>query len=140
MENRSHALLAGLFTLLLVIAAGVVAIWVSKQNLPRVPYELIATSPVTGLSVQSEVRYQGVPVGNVESLRFVPEKPGKVLILIGIDPRTPITRATWAEIVIAGVTGISNVELRDDGTSTTRLDSSPGKIAQIPIRPITDCP
>ena len=135
MENRSHALLAGLFTLLLVIAAAVVSIWISKQNLPRVPFELIATSPVTGLSVQSQVRYQGVPVGSVESLRFVPEKPGKVLILIGIDPRTPITAATWAEIVIAGVTGISNVELRDDGTSTTRLTSTATKIQQIPIRP-----
>jgi len=135
MENRSHALLAGLFTLLLLIAAAVTAIWVSKQNLPRIPYELIATSPVTGLTVQSQVRYQGVPVGSVESLRFVPEKPGKVLILIGIDPRTPVTRATWAEIVIAGVTGISNVELRDDGTSTTRLDSSAANIQQIPIRP-----
>lgn len=135
MENRSHALLAGLFTLLLVIAAGVTAIWVSKQNLPRIPYELIATSPVTGLTVQSQVRYQGVPVGSVDSLRFVPDKPGKVLILIGIDPRTPITAATWAEIVIAGVTGISNVELRDDGTSTTRLESSANHIQQIPIRP-----
>lgn len=135
MENRSHALLAGLFTLLLVIAAAVTAIWVSKQNLPRIPYELIATSPVTGLSVQSKVRYQGVPVGNVESLRFVPEDPGKVLILIGIDPKTPITEATWAEIVIAGVTGISNVELRDDGTSKKRLVSSLDDIQQIPIRP-----
>lgn len=135
MENRSHALLAGLFTLLLVIAAGVTAIWVSKQNLPRIPYELIATSPVTGLSVQSKVRYQGVPVGNVESLRFVPEDPGKVLILIGIDPKTPITEATWAEIVIAGVTGISNVELRDDGTSKKRLVSSLNDMHQIPIRP-----
>ena len=135
MENRSHALLAGLFALLLTIAAGVTAIWVSKQNLPRIPYELIATSPVTGLSVQSQVRYQGVPVGNVESLRFVPEQPGKVLILISIDPSTPVTRATWAEIVIAGVTGISNVELRDDGTSMTRLESSATDIHQIPIRP-----
>lgn len=135
MENRSHALLAGLFALLLIIAAGVTAVWVSKQNLPRIPYELIATSPVTGLSVQSQVRYQGVPVGNVESLRFVPEQPGKVLILIGIDPSTPVTRATWAEIVIAGVTGISNVELRDDGTSTTRIESSATHIQQIPIRP-----
>lgn len=135
MENRSHALLAGLFALLLMIAAGVTAVWVSKQNLPRIPYELIATSPVTGLSVQSQVRYQGVPVGNVESLRFVPEKPGKVLISIGIDPKTPVTRGTWAEIVMAGVTGISNVELRDDGTSTTRLESSAANIQQIPIRP-----
>lgn len=135
MENRSHALLAGLFTLLLVIAAAVTAVWISKQNLPRIPYELIATSPVTGLTVQSQVRYQGVPVGSVESLRFVPEKPGKVLILIGIDPRTPITAATWAEIVIAGVTGISNVELRDDGSSTKPLLSSATNIQQIPIRP-----
>ena len=135
MENRSHALLAGLFTLLLVIASAITAIWISKQNLPRIPYELIATSPVTGLSVQSQVRYQGVPVGSVESLRFVPENPGKVLILIGIDPKTPITEATWAEIVIAGVTGISNVELRDDGTSTKRLVSSLDKMQQIPIRP-----
>jgi phospholipid/cholesterol/gamma-HCH transport system substrate-binding protein len=135
MENRSHALLAGLFTLLLVIASAITAVWISKQNLPRIPYELIATSPVTGLSVQSQVRYQGVPVGSVESLRFVPEKPGKVLILISIDPKTPITAATWAEIVIAGVTGISNVELRDDGTSKTRLVSSTDKIQQIPIRP-----
>ena len=65
MENRSHALMAGLFALLLMIAAGAAAVWVSKQNLPRIPYELIATSPVTGLSEQSQVRYQGVPVGNV---------------------------------------------------------------------------
>ncbi len=135
MENRSHALLAGLFTLVLVIAAAAVSIWISKQNLPRVPFELIATSPVTGLSVQSQVRYQGVAVGSVKSLRFVPEKPGKVLILIGIDPKTPITAATWAEIVIAGVTGISNVELRDDGTSTTRLTSTASNMQQIPIRP-----
>jgi|694.fasta_scaffold141810_3 phospholipid/cholesterol/gamma-HCH transport system substrate-binding protein len=135
MENRSHALMAGLFALLLTIAAGAAAVWVSKQNLPRIPYELIATSPVTGLSEQSQVRYQGVPVGNVESLRFVPEQPGKVLILISIDPRTPVTRATWAEIVIAGVTGISNVELRDDGTSRTRIESSATNIQQIPIRP-----
>lgn len=135
MENRSHALLAGLFTIVLVIAAALGSIWISKKNLPRVPFELIATSPVTGLSVQSEVRYQGVPVGSVEKLRFVPENPGKVLILIAIDPKTPVTSATWAEIVIAGVTGISNVELRDDGSSLTRLSSTESHIVQIPIRP-----
>jgi phospholipid/cholesterol/gamma-HCH transport system substrate-binding protein len=67
MENRSHALLAGLFTLLLVIAGAIGAVWVSKKNVPLLPYELVATSPVTGLSVQSAVRYQGVPVGRVQS-------------------------------------------------------------------------
>lgn len=135
MENRSHALLAGLFTLLLVIAGAIGAVWVSKKNVPLIPYELVASSPVTGLSVQSAVRYQGVPVGRVQSLRFMPDKPGQVRILIGIDPNTPLTESSWAEIVTAGVTGISNVELRDDGKSKKRLVSSVDKIQDIPIRP-----
>lgn len=135
MENRSHALLAGLFTLLLVIAGAIGAVWVSKKNVPLIPYELVASSPVTGLSVQSAVRYQGVPVGRVQSLRFMPDKPGQVRILIGIDPNTPLTESSWAEIVTAGVTGISNVELRDDGKSKKRLVSSAEKIQDIPIRP-----
>ncbi|MCX7223874.1 MAG: MlaD family protein, partial [Burkholderiales bacterium] len=134
MENRSHALLAGLFTLLLVIAGAIGAVWVSKKNVPLLPYELVATSPVTGLSVQSAVRYQGVPVGRVQSLRFMPDKPGQVRILIGVDPNTPLTESSWAEIVTAGVTGISNVELRDDGKSNKRLVSSPEHIQDIPIR------
>jgi phospholipid/cholesterol/gamma-HCH transport system substrate-binding protein len=135
MENRSHALLAGLFTLLLVIAGAIGAVWVSKKNVPLIPYELVASSPVTGLSVQSAVRYQGVPVGRVQSLRFMPDKPGQVRILIGVDPNTPLTESSWAEIVTAGVTGISNVELRDDGKSKKRLVSSADKIQDIPIRP-----
>lgn len=135
MENRSHALLAGLFTLLLVIAGAIGAVWVSKKNVPLIPYELVASSPVTGLSVQSVVRYQGVPVGRVQSLRFIPDKPGQVRILIGVDPNTPLTESSWAEIVTAGVTGISNVELRDDGKSTKRLISSANNIQDIPIRP-----
>ena len=135
MENRSHAMLAGLFTLVFLIAAAIAAIWISKKNVPLKPYELVASSPVTGLSVQSQVRYQGVPVGKVESLRFIEDKPGQVRILIGVDPKAPVTEATWAEIVTAGVTGISNVELRDNGTSKVRLESSAQHLAEIPIKP-----
>jgi phospholipid/cholesterol/gamma-HCH transport system substrate-binding protein len=135
MENRSHAMLAGLFTLVFLVAAAVAAIWISKKNVPLKLYELVASSPVTGLSIQSQVRYQGVPVGRVQSLRFIEDKPGQVRILIGVDPKAPVTEATWAEIVTTGVTGISNVELRDNGSSSVRLNSSPEHLAEIPIKP-----
>jgi phospholipid/cholesterol/gamma-HCH transport system substrate-binding protein len=36
----------------------------------------------------------------------MPDKPGQVRILIGVDPKTPLTESSWAEIVTAGVTGI----------------------------------
>jgi phospholipid/cholesterol/gamma-HCH transport system substrate-binding protein len=74
-------------------------------------------------------------VGKVQSLRFIEDKPGQVRILIGVDPKAPVTEATWAEIVTTGVTGISNVELRDNGSSTVRLDSSAEHLAEIPIKP-----
>lgn len=135
MENRSHAMMAGLFMIILLIGAAIAAIWISKKNVPLKPFELVATSPVTGLSVQSQVRYQGVPVGRVDALRFIQDKPGQVRILIGVAPNTPITTATWAEIVTAGVTGISNIELRDKGETHDRLESSAQHLAEIPIRP-----
>ena len=135
MENRSHALMAGLFVVLLSIAAAAAAIWISKKNIPLIPYELVSISPVTGLSVQSQVRYQGVPVGRVDSLRFIQDKPGQVRIMIGVDPNTPITDGTWGEIATAGVTGISNIELRDNGSSSTRVISSAQNIQEIPMRP-----
>ena len=50
MENRSHALMAGLFALILTIGGIAAAIWISKKNIPLSPYELVSTSPVTGLS------------------------------------------------------------------------------------------
>ena len=56
-------------------------------------------------------------------------------ILIGVDPKTPLTESSWAEIVTAGVTGISNIELRDDGKSSKLLVSSTDDLKFIPIRP-----
>jgi phospholipid/cholesterol/gamma-HCH transport system substrate-binding protein len=135
MENRSHALLAGLFTLAMLVAAAFAAIWIGRTNVQLMPYDLISNSPVTGLSVQSQVRYQGVPVGSVESLKFNQDMPGQIRIRIGINPKTPITTGTWAEIATQGVTGISNIELRDDGLSDVRLYSTPDHVHDIPMRP-----
>ena len=135
MENRSHALLAGLFTLALLVAAAFAAIWIGRSNVQLMPYDLISSSPVTGLSVQSQVRYQGVPVGSVESLKFSEDMPGQIRIRIGINPKTPITTGTWAEIATQGVTGISNIELRDDGLNDERLYSTKNHVQEIPMRP-----
>ncbi|CUJ57266.1 MlaD family protein [Achromobacter aegrifaciens] len=135
MENRSHALMAGIFTLALLAAAALVAIWIGRDRTQLQPYEIISATAVSGLNPQSTVRYQGVPVGKVQSLALNPDKPGQVRIRIGVAPNTPITESTWAELGVQGVTGISNVELRDDGTSMKRLASSAAHPAAIPLRP-----
>jgi phospholipid/cholesterol/gamma-HCH transport system substrate-binding protein len=134
MENRSHALLAGLFVLLLVFAAAVVAVWIGRKDVTYEPYELVSTYPVGGLSVQSQVRYQGMAVGQVEGLSIDQDRPGTIRVAIGVLPDTPITRGTWAEIATQGVTGISNIDLRDDGQSRERVKSSAADLYEIPVR------
>ena len=135
MENRSHALMAGIFTLVLLAAATLTAIWIGRDRTQLQPYEIISATAVTGLNPQSAVRYQGVPVGRVQSLALNPDKPGQVRIRIGVAPNTPITESTWAELGVQGVTGMANVDLRDDGSSLKRLTSTAEHPAAIPLRP-----
>lgn len=135
MENRSHALMAGIFTLVLLAAATLTAILIGRDRTQLQPYEIISATAVTGLNPQSAVRYQGVPVGRVQSLALNPNKPGQVRIRIGVAPNTPITESTWAELGVQGVTGMANVDLRDDGSSLKRLTSTAEHPAAIPLRP-----
>ena len=135
MENRSHALLAGLFVLLLLIAAAVAAIWLSQKDVTYQPYELVSKYPVAGLSIQSQVRYQGLAVGQVQGLSIDRQRPGVIRVQIGVLPDTPITKGTWAEIATQGVTGISNIDLRDDGAQPQRVSSTANNPYEIPVRP-----
>ena len=56
MENRAHALAAGLFTLILGAALVAVTVWFSKDDLKLVPYTLFTTGSVTGLKTEAPVR------------------------------------------------------------------------------------
>ncbi len=135
MENRSHALLAGIFTLVLLAAAALVAVWVGRDRSTVKVYDIVSSAPVSGLTAQSTVRYQGVPVGKVQSLMLNPSRPGEVRIRIGVSPNTPITASTWAELGVQGVTGQANIELRDNGGSTELLVAQDNQPPDIPLRP-----
>lgn len=135
MENRSHALLAGAFTLLLLAAVILGAVVINRDRSTLKNYEIVSSTPVSGLSAQSAVRYQGVLVGKVQSLALNPDRPGQVRILIGVTPNTPITESTWAELGVQGVTGLANVDLRDDGSSRTGLRPAGRDLPVIPLRP-----
>lgn len=135
MENRSHAIFAGIFVIALVIAGIVAAFWIDRKDVIYTPYKIVSTYPVGGLSMQSDVRYMGVNVGKVLDVGINPQEPGTISITIGLNPGTPVTQKTWAEVMTQGVTGISNIELRDDGGDKTLVTSQYGDLYVIPSRP-----
>lgn len=135
MENRAHALAAGLFTLVLGAALAAVALWFNKDDIKLIPYVMTTSHAVTGLKVEAPVRYRGVDVGKVEEISIDAGNGGRVQIRIGVRAGTPITSSTYAQLGYQGITGLAYVLLGDDGKSTQPLTSSPGALAQIHMKP-----
>lgn len=135
MENKAHALIAGLFTLALLIAGIFIALWLNRDRVQRVPYELATKLSIPGLNPQAAVRYRGLDVGKVDEISFDPKVTGQILVHISVKPDTPITHSTYGTLGYQGVTGIAYVQLDDDGTSPQRLPSSKERVARIEMRP-----
>jgi len=135
MENKSHALIAGVFTLVLLAAAILLGMWFSRDRIQWVPYEIATKLSIPGLNPQADVRYRGLDVGKVNEIIFDPNVPGQILVRISVKPDTPITKSTYATLGYQGVTGIAYVQLDDDGSQPVRLPSGEQQVARIEMRP-----
>jgi len=135
MENKSHAFWAGLFTVALALAIGAAAVLFNVDRSVRVPYDLIARTNVTGLYADAAVRYRGLDVGKVQSLKFDRDHPGQIVIRILVDKRAPITHSTFGSLALQVVTGIAFVQLDDTGKDVAPLASSDKNVAQLPLHP-----
>ncbi|TCS37830.1 phospholipid/cholesterol/gamma-HCH transport system substrate-binding protein [Paucimonas lemoignei] len=135
MENKAHALLAGLFTIVLLAAAVAIAMWLQRDTTEMVPYEIATKLSVPGLSPQAAVRYRGLDVGKVDTIQFDPAVPGQILVRMHVQADTPITQSTYSTLGYQGVTGIAYIQLDDDGSKPVRLPSSDDKVARIEMRP-----
>ena len=135
MENKAHALIAGVFTLVMVIAAVLIALWFGRDRVERIPYEMATKLSVPGLNPQAAVRYRGLDVGTVDHISFDPKVPGQILVHMNILPNTPITKSTYGMLGYQGVTGIAYVQLDDDGSNPSILPSSKAHTARIEMRP-----
>jgi len=135
MENRSHALMTGFFTITLLVAAVLFGLWFNRDRVERVPYQLATTQAVPGLNQQAAVRYRGLDVGKVASIVFDPKLPGQILVNMNINPETPITKTTYAVLGYQGVTGLAYIQLDDEQVGSPLLGTSADNPSRIPLRP-----
>lgn len=135
MENKAHAIIAGLFTIAMLVAAILAAIWFNRDREVRVPYQIATRLSVPGLNPQAAVRYRGLDVGRVDRIGFDQQVAGQILVDFSVKPDTPITRATFATLGYQGVTGLAYVQLDDEGGNPARVPSSKAQVARIELRP-----
>lgn len=135
MENKAHAMAAGIFVVLLTVLVLGMAAWLTRDTGIRDTYEISTRETVTGLQEQAPVRFRGVDVGKVSSVGFDPEAPGSVLLRLEVDREAPITRDTFATLSFQGVTGLAFIQLADEGRTSVRLQPNEDHPPRIPLRP-----
>jgi len=128
METRANYVLIGAFTLAAIIGALGFFLWLAKVEVDRqYAYYDILFDSVSGLSEAGDVRYNGLPVGQVIRLALDRNDPSKVRVRIEIDADTPVKTDTIATLELQGVTGVSYVDLTGGTPDAQRLVTAPGE-------------
>jgi phospholipid/cholesterol/gamma-HCH transport system substrate-binding protein len=104
------------FAVLAVAAAFAFVWWYSGRGDQRVyqRYEIYFEGSVSGLSQGSPVRYLGVDVGRVVSLRVDRDDPNRVKVVVEVDEEAPLSGATEARLGLLGLTGLLYIDLQVD--------------------------
>ncbi len=113
MEIRARYFLIGLFVLAIAGAGFGFVYWLYNTGGlgERTVYNIRFDGSVSGLSAGSEVRFNGIKVGEVTGLRLNVDQPGEVIAAIAIDKRTPVRSDTHVGLAFTGLTGTPTVVL-----------------------------
>lgn len=133
MENKAHAIAAGLFALLLGLALAASVAWFQGDRTERTHYTVVSRSGVSGLNLKAPVKLRGVEVGFVDSIAFDPQDPRQILVDIAVDAAAPVSVTTHAQLGLQGVTGLSFVSLEETDARAPLQRAAPG--ARIALKP-----
>ena len=135
MENKAHAMAAGIFVVALVAILIALAAWLTRDAGVRDIYEISTSQTVTGLQEQAPVRFRGVDVGKVAKIGFDQRTSGNVLVKLEIDHEAPLTQKTFAVLNQQGVTGLAYIQLDDEAPNAPRLQPNNDSPPRIPLKP-----
>jgi phospholipid/cholesterol/gamma-HCH transport system substrate-binding protein len=115
MERNARLILVSSFILFTLLALFFFYRWIqapvstSMSETRQVQFN----GSVSGLSIGSQVRYLGVSVGRVASIRLSPDRQGRVDVTITSEQPLPPSQQLIARLEAQGITGLSIIELDD---------------------------
>ncbi|MEO1661485.1 MAG: MlaD family protein [Pseudomonadota bacterium] len=112
METRANYALIGAFVLMAAAAVIGFALWLGSSQFNRdyAIYDVVFPGPVS-LEEGSSVRYIGIKVGEVETVRIDRRDASMVRARLRVDRSTPVKSDSSAIIDFAGITGVTFVQI-----------------------------
>ena len=112
METRSNYVMVGAVTVALLAGVLLFIVWLAGlSNKQTKCYDIYFAQGVGGLNKGSNVSFTGVPVGQVQKISLLPNRPEFVWVRIEVDQQTPVLQGTTAQIHGVGFTGVSEIQL-----------------------------
>ena len=104
MEREANYAAVGAFVVLVVVMAALFVYWYSdaRDHRDYARYEIYFSGSVSGLSRGAPVRYLGVDVGRVITMRIDSRNANRVQVIVDIDSSAPVTSSTVAQLSLQG--------------------------------------
>jgi phospholipid/cholesterol/gamma-HCH transport system substrate-binding protein len=112
METRSNHVMVGAVVLAMIAGLLLFTVWLAGlSNKKERCFDIYFAQAVGGLNKGSTVSFSGVPVGQIERISLLPDRPEFVWVRIKVDDETPVLQGTTAQIKGVGFTGVSEIQL-----------------------------
>ncbi len=133
MNAKTNYTMVGLFVITSIVLIFVFVIWLIRPTDEKslAQYKIYFTESVSGLNIDSPVKYRGVTIGKVSKMRINRENIEEIEVLISVDSDAPIKTDTVAKLKSQGITGLNYIDLSHGSKATPLLCEVPGEIKEI---------
>jgi len=124
MDTKVNYTLVGVFVFSFGLLLVGFLLWMAKFGFEEKKYDqytILVQESVSGLNVESPVKFRGVEVGNVTTIKIDPQNSEVILVDIDVEPNTPIKQDSVAVLTAQGITGLSYIELKGGSKKSPRL-------------------
>jgi len=111
METKANYLMIGGFVLGVLALAFIFVFWMTNLAAGGKRYFIVFDSSVAGLTTGSSVGFNGIKVGEVQSMQLDPADARKVQVLISVHADTPVRENSHASMQSLGLTGGTGIQV-----------------------------
>ena len=129
MERKAHYALLGTFVLVSLTALLAFTAWLSDAQFDKKydNYEISFRGGVQGLSEGTEVRFNGLKVGDITELRIDPNDNNSVIVDIQVESNTPVDFESIGRMEPLGLTGLNYIQIIPGGPNSRLIKNSTDK-------------
>jgi phospholipid/cholesterol/gamma-HCH transport system substrate-binding protein len=113
METKANYILIGAATVIGALLIMLFSMWITTGDLRRGynVYDVVFDDPVRGLTEGGEVRFNGIKVGEVASLRIDADNTNRVIARVRVSSDVPVKTDSEAQLEPIGLTGVTLIQL-----------------------------